>query len=118
MTELRLDPVLPPWLIVILIGVGIGVVWLSLRRCALSRRRRALLLTIRLAVMLILGLLLLMPRLLRVRRETQPPALAVLVDNSASMLDAPGDHAEVRADNTAQILRSRQFRHEIGRAHV
>ncbi len=118
MTEIRIDPVIPGWAIVILIILALAGMWLTFRRCLLPLGHRLLVGALRLAAILVLGGLLLQPELLRVRTEEEDPTLAVLIDSSASMLDSPNRNAEVRRQTVRDLLNSRRFRAGIKRYKV
>lgn len=110
MTRIVTDPVLPPLLIGLLLLLGLGAIWLSLGRCALRWRARLGLCALRLAALLLLAGLLFLPARPRRRTRHEAPALAVLIDRSASMLDSPNEDPEERRRNLAAFLADTSFR--------
>ncbi len=118
MTSITLHPVIPIWLIVLCVGFGLIGIWLTYGRCTLSLRHQLALIGVRLATILVLAALLLQPELLRLREKVEPPAMAVLIDTSASMLDSPGENNRLRVENMRLLLDSRPLRRVFDRYEV
>ncbi len=81
----------------------VGVLWLSARALgAATRRQRGVLLALRAAVFLCVGLALLDPHWVRSRVRTHVPLVAILVDTSRSMsiADAPDEQPRIARART------------------
>lgn len=118
-------PILPVPLLALVLLLLAASVWVTVARCALSRRQRVLLWSLRLATMLIMAWLLLLPHQRSRRIEPEPPALLLAIDVSASMDDRPPAASvatrrrraiEFLTDPRVEraIRRYRVFRYELG----
>ncbi|MBT3287670.1 MAG: hypothetical protein HN380_10015 [Victivallales bacterium] len=98
------DPVVSPWLIgLVVVGVAYGS-WRTYQQCSLSVRARVGLWLLRVAAVLILSWLLLLPKRRTVRVEREDPVLAIAVDISASMADNPGKLKHTRQERAVSFL--------------
>ncbi|MBR4900738.1 MAG: VWA domain-containing protein [Victivallales bacterium] len=106
---LLLEPVIPIWLIIV---CGLAFFWLSWKTyaaCAIGKKERAFLWTLRVAAFCIVAFLLTMPSVRHERREEEKPVLAVMLDVSASMEDRVADVKETRAKKAMDVLSSSWF---------
>ncbi|NMA46187.1 MAG: hypothetical protein GX945_06455 [Lentisphaerae bacterium] len=104
------NPVLPP-VIMLLCGIVFAwLAWRTYRDCRIERRKRLLFWSLRMAAFLILCFILAQPSRRDTRRESEKPALAVLVDISASMDDNPTRAPQTRAVRAASFLRSKTIK--------
>ena len=87
---LLFDPVLPAWLIALVVGFVAFGAWRTYQQCSLGFRARCGLWALRVAAVLILAWLLLLPKRRTTTVEREDPVLAIAVDISASMADNPG----------------------------
>ncbi|MBR0459881.1 MAG: hypothetical protein IJJ26_11645 [Victivallales bacterium] len=118
LAALILEPVLPLWLLV-LCGIAFGVLaWRSYAVCRLTLRQRWLLFSLRMAAFLVIAWLVCQPSLRRTRAEVERPAVAVVVDSSASMEDNPLAAPQSRAARAREYLRSSAFRKAVSGARV
>ena len=88
-------PVLPTWLIALLLLVVAAVAWYTYRGCSLTLRQRLGLWGFRMAALLIIAWLLLQAEHRKVLHDKEAPLLAMVVDVSASMTEKL-DPAEAR----------------------
>ena len=106
---LLLEPVIPIWLIIV---CGLAFFWLSWKTyvaCAIGKKERAFLWTLRVAAFCIVAFLLTMPSLRHEKREVEKPVLAVMLDVSASMEDRVVGVKETRAEKAREVLASSWF---------
>lgn len=104
------NPVLPP-VIMLLCGIVFAwLAWRTYRDCRIERRKRLLFWSLRMVAFLILCFILAQPSRRDTRRESEKPALAVLVDISASMDDNPTRASQTRAVRAASFLRSKTIK--------
>ncbi|MEQ1892983.1 MAG: glutamine amidotransferase [Planctomycetota bacterium] len=92
--SLRLLDLPPAWIVVLVIlPLFAGLAWFGYRREQLSRSMRSLLVGLRVAAFVLLGLVLARPVRVERREEVHPARVLLLVDDSASMLrsDSYGD---------------------------
>lgn len=115
---LLFDPVLPPWLVALVVVAVALAAWHTYRQCTLGRRQRLGLWLLRVAALLVLAWLLLLPQRRTVRIEQEQPVLAVALDISASMADNPGGFAHTRRDRALEFLAEARTRRVLGRYRV
>lgn len=104
------NPVLPPVVMLLCGAVFAWLAWRTYRDCRIERRKRLLLWSLRMAAFVILCFILAQPSRRDTRRESEKPALAVLVDVSASMDDNPTRATQTRAVRAASFLRSKAIK--------
>jgi len=117
-------PVLPIWLIALLLLVVAAVAWYTYRGCSLTLRQRLGLWGFRMAALLIIAWLLLQAEHRKVLHDKEAPLLAMVVDVSASMTEKLDPAAEARRERAIEFLsdsridklckRYRVVRYEIG----
>lgn len=100
------NPVLPPVVMALCGALFAWLAWRTYRDCRLDRRQRLLLWSLRMAAFIILCVILAQPSRRDSRRDSEKPALAVLVDISASMDDNPTAAAQTRSTRVASFLRA------------
>ncbi|MCK5803528.1 MAG: ThuA domain-containing protein, partial [Lentisphaeria bacterium] len=104
-----IDPVLPVWLIaLIVLGAGYGA-YQTYRYCTLAPRQRWLLWSLRMGAVLIIAWLLLQAHRRVTHTVHENPVLAVALDVSASMRDNPSQAKKSRAKRAANFLQSKKF---------
>ncbi|MBN2451750.1 MAG: hypothetical protein JXR77_15285 [Lentisphaeria bacterium] len=113
-----IDPILPVWVLALVIFAVAYGAWRTYRACALTGRQRWVLWALRLSAVLILAWLMLQARRRTVRVEEELPVLAVAVDVSASMVDNPGKARQTRRDRAIEFLSSGRVRDLEGRYRV
>ncbi len=104
--KLIINPILPPALLVLLVGGFVVLSWYSLRRCELTVGQRVGLWLLRAVAVLILAVLVLQPVLRYTSEKNRAPTLAVGVDVSASMTDRPDETQPSRAQRAEKVLNS------------
>jgi len=98
------DPVMSPWLVLLVVfAVGYGA-WRTYRQCPLTPRQRVGLWLLRVTAILILAWILMLPKRRTVQVEREDPVLAVALDISASMTDNPGQLKLTRRDRAVDFL--------------
>ena len=113
-----LRPVLPVWVLIVIVPFVAALVWYTYRGCSLSRRQRFGLLGFRLAVVLVIVWLLLQAERQNVRVQRDPPALALAVDVSASMTESIDDAAPTREARVREFLKDRRVRKALRKYQV
>ena len=109
MSTVQLYPVLPLWLLGVLIACTLWLLWRFSRNSSVSPSWRLLLWALRAGTVLILAWLLLLAERRVERTEMEPPTLAVAIDVSASMTKQLGDNPRSRAGNALRFLESAEF---------
>ena len=89
-----------------ILAAVVGTVWILYRKTTIAtdRRLKTLLISLRLAVLAILLVCLLQPRLITSRPVPQPTDIAVLMDNSRSMTIRDMDEGRTRRDVAVDLL--------------
>ena len=103
-------PVLPWWL---LIFCGLLYAWLAWRtygQCKLSSPQRLTLWSLRMSAFLLIAWMLLLQSLRREHKQTEKPAVAVVLDTSASMEENPMGADKNRAERALELMGSSAFR--------
>ena len=112
------NPVLP-WWVILASGLLYGwLAWLTYSQCKLTTRQKGILWAIRMLAFLLLAWMLLLQSLRTSRKETEKPAVAILVDGSASMTDNPIGAEKTRAQRAAELLSSSPFRSLSSKARL
>jgi hypothetical protein len=104
------NPLLPPLLMALCAVLFAWLAWRSYGDCRIDRRKRIFFWSLRMGALLILCFILGQPSRRVSQRRSEKPALAVLVDISASMEDNPTGAAQSRAVRAASFLRSTALR--------
>lgn len=118
MTTYQITPVIPLWLLALLLLFGAVGIWSTLARCAIPLPRKLVLFGLRFAAVLLLALLLLLPKQLRVSQHREPPVFAVVTDVSASMTDSPLTPKDQRMAAARKILADRHLRGLADQYHL
>lgn len=106
MNDLLFHPVLPWWLLVVLVAAGTGVIGWSLVVGLRSPRRMIALAALRLLALGAVVWALIQPQEQREEVTILRPQVAVLVDNSLSMTDPVDDAQPRRAERVKEFLES------------
>ncbi len=113
-----LDPVVPPWVALLVVAFVAVAAWQTYRQCPLNRRQRLGLWLLRVAAVLILAWLLMLPKRRTVKVEQEMPVLAVALDISASMTDNPGNFPQTRRDRALEFLQDSKTQRVLARYRV
>jgi uncharacterized membrane protein len=113
-----IDPVLPIWLVVLVVGGVAYGAWRTYQQCSLSPRARLGLWLLRLSAVLILAWILMLPKRRTERVEREEPVLAIAVDISASMGENPGKFNKTREDRAVEFLKDGKIQRLCSRYRV
>ncbi len=111
-------PVLPIWLIVLVVSLVGVAAWRTYRHCSLTRAQRFGLWGLRMSAVSIIAWLLLQAERRQVRVEREDPVLAIAVDVSASMTDNPSAAKETRRKRARAFLTDGRVRRLVDRYRV
>ena len=112
------NPVLPWWLILPCGLAYAWLAWLTYSQCKLTMRQKSLLWSIRMLAFLLIAWMLFLQSMRTIRKETEKPAVAILVDTSASMTDNPIGAEKTRAERASELLASSAFRSLSSKARL
>jgi len=106
MARLSLAPIVPLWLLIILLAAGLAIAFMQYRviRKRLGRRKALILSLLRLGTFSLIILFALNISLTSKKEHRTPPAIAILLDTSQSMGLPAKDGNESRLDEARQIL--------------
>ncbi len=118
MNGLVSNPVLPLWLV---LSCGALYAWLSWRtygKCKLSMPQKCTLWGLRMAAFLLLAWMLLLQSLHTKQSQTEKPAVALLLDTSASMEENPMGADKTRAERARELMLSPAIRSLTDKARI
>lgn len=106
MTRLSMAPIVPLWLLMILLAAGLAIAFMQYRviRKRLGRRKAFILSLMRLGTFSLIILFALNISLTSKKEHRTPPAIAILLDTSQSMGLPAKDAGESRLDRARKIL--------------
>jgi uncharacterized membrane protein len=106
LNQITIAPVFPVWLIILLFGLALAAVWLqySVSRAKLGNMRALIVSFLRLAAIAILVAFALNPSLVATRGHKLSPAIAIVLDTSASMGQSGIDDQATRLDEAKALL--------------
>ena len=104
------SPVLPWWLLILCGFLYAWLAWKTYGQCKLTFPQKLTLWSLRMTAFLLLAWMLLLQSLRREHKLTEKPAIAMVLDTSASMEENPMGADKNRAERALELLASSPFR--------